>query len=542
MAIPSPSNVAPWYLRDMCQALELDPVSGNVFIRTGLSNSIVNITGPVSIPGLVTITGNANITSMPPITGNVNANITGGNSNVTILGNVPVTQASSPWVVSGNVNANITGGNSNVAVTGNIAGITSLPPITQGTSPWIVSGTLTPPSVSNVVITGTNIDAFGRLRVSEPYTLFNSALSGERRYDFSSQTAGGGAVNFDFNANVRQLQVNSVNAASQVIRESMLTFPYQPGKSLLIMHSVCFADWTYNTIQKAGLFSASNGVYFQQVGKIVSFVIRSSSSGVLSEEVIPQSSWNGDKLNGTGPSGITLNPSATQLLWHDVEWLGVGSIRCGFVINGQFILCHTFNHANNPAYPTTYMGTATLPMRYELTSTGGGIGTATMQQICCTVMSEGGYNESTFTYSAGTGISSTRLVNSGTYYPIVSIRLNSGFLDSIVKLAQVDILSPSVNYYRWVVLKNATLTGATWAYPAASNKVDVDTAATAISGGIEIQSGFAASRETMTLGELGFYARLGRTVGGVSDVFTLALAAENNNADVCAQMGWEEIL
>jgi hypothetical protein len=104
-----------------------------------------------------------------------------------------------------------------------------------------------------------------------------------------------------------------------------------------------------------------------------------------------------------------------------------------------------------------------LPVRYEITNTAGTSGASMMRQICATVISEGGYNAFTYSETAGRGTSVLRLSSSGTYYPVVSIRLDSTRLDAIVLPRQVDVLSPTVNYYRWKLVLNPTLTGANWA-------------------------------------------------------------------------------
>jgi hypothetical protein len=299
-----------------------------------------------------------------------------------------------------------------------------------------------------------------------------------------------------------------------------------------------------NLRQRVGLFGANDGVFFENDGTYNYVVIRSGSTGV--EERVRQDAWNGDRLNGLGgvtnPSGITLFPDRTQIFHADVEWLGVGSVRVGFVIDGAFIICHTFNHANQPGNTKVYMTTATLPIRYEITNTGVTANASMMTQICSTVISEGGYNNFGTTQSAGTGTTQKRLSDSGTYYPIVSIRLNSSRLDSIVFPRQIDVLSPSVNYYRWVLFLNSTLTGATFATTSPTGTVDIDVAATALSGGIEIQSGYASAREVQILSAVDYFQfQLGRTVTGVSDIVTLAIAATANNADVLAELGWQEL-
>lgn len=531
MATPEPSNVAPWYLRNINQALELNETTGQVFVRIGFEGNNV-------------------------ITGNVNANITGGNVNAAVTGTVTVsTISSNVTVVDGGGSITIDG---NVGVTGNV-NIGTMPnvnanitggnvTVSQGTDPWVVSGNVnaTLNGDANVAISGfsgATADAFGRLRVSEPYTLFDT---NNRYYDhnqFSTATSGTANVVYVANQSSFQLNVGTTNGSS-VIRETMKVFPYQPGKSQLTLLTFCMNTPKTNLRQRVGLFGASDGVFFENDGTYNYMVIRSGSTGV--EERVRQDAWNGDRLTGAGgannPSGVTLYPDRAQIYYADVEWLGVGNVRVGFVINGQYILCHTFQHANQTGNTKVYMTTATLPIRYEITNTGATAGASMMTQICSTVISEGGYNSFGTTQTAGTGTSTVRLTNGGTYYPIVSIRLAPTRLDSIVFPRQVDVLSPTVNYYRWTLLQNATLTGATWAGTSPTGTVQYDLAATAVTGGVEIQTGYASARELTQLSATDFFQfQLGRTLAGVSDTVTLALAATANNADVLAELGWQEL-
>jgi hypothetical protein len=473
MTVPTPSQVAPWYLRNINQALALDETTGEVYVRTGITGDVY-ITGPVTIPG-----------------------------------SVAVTQDTTPWVISGNVNATITG---------------------------------TP----QVALSSTVTDAFGRLRVSNPFTLFDTQA---RYYDhgqFSTTLAGSGAVVYNANASTFSLNVSNASGDS-VIRETKKVFPYQPGKSLLIFSTFSMAALKANLRQRVGFFGAQNGIFFEVDGLTINLVIRSYTGGVVTEDRVPQANWNGDRLNGLGgasnPSGITLNPQYDQIFWADVEWLGVGSVRCGFVINGTFYTCHTFNHANLAGNTTTYMTTATLPVRYEITNTAITSGSSTLTQICASVISEGGYNQSSITESAGTGIlGDITLTTKGIYYPIVSIRLASTRLDAIVVPSQVDLLGLGENYYRWVLLKNATLTGATWAGTSATGTVEYDTAATNVTGGTEVQSGFAFSKSINQLVDGNIFSdQLGRTLAGVSDTLTLAVSAASNSAKIYGQLGWQEL-
>jgi hypothetical protein len=560
MAEPNPTEVAPWYLRNINQALELNEATGQVFVRTGFEGNII-ISGNVNIPGNVDAhiseigtSGTLTVPWMPvSIDGNSNVTIAGGNVNAAVTGNVTSTLSGNLAGITGNVNigtmpnvnANITGGN--VIVSGNV-GVSSLGNISLAGNALPVTGNLTATIDNNASViisgfSGATSDAFGRLRVSEPYTLFDTNSRYYNHNQFSTAISGTANVVYVENQSSFQLNVGTSNGDS-VIRETMKVFPYQPGKSQLTLLTLCMSTPKSGLRQRVGLFGANDGVFFENDGQYNYMVIRSGSTGV--EERVRQDAWNGDRLNGAGgannPSGITLYPDRTQIYYADVEWLGVGNVRVGFIINGQYILCHTFQHANQVGNTKVYMTTATLPIRYEITNTGGTTGASMMTQICSTVISEGGYNSFGTTQSAGTGTTQKRLSSANTYYPIVSIRLNASRLDSIVFPRQIDVLSPSVNYYRWVLVQNPTLTGATWATTSPTGTVDIDTAATAVSGGIEIQSGYAASRELAQLSAVDYFQfQLGRTLAGVSDVVTLVIAATANNADVLAELGWQEL-
>ena len=563
MAYPEPTEVSPWYLRNINQALELNEATGQVFVRTGFEGNII-ISGNVTIPGNVDAhiseigtSGNLTVPWMPvSIDGNSSVSISGGNVNAAVTGTVTVSSISSNvTVVDGGGSITIDG---NVGVTGNV-NIGTMPnvnanitggnvTVSQGTNPWVVSGNVnaTLPSNSNVIISGfggATSDAFGRLRVSEPFTLFDTQ---SRYYDhgqFDSSTAGTANVVYVAAQSSFQLNVGNANGDS-VIRETKRVFPYQPGKSQLTLNTFCMATPKTNLRQRVGLFGASDGIFFENDGTYNYMVIRSGSTGV--EERVRQDAWNGDRLNGAGgannPSGITLNPALTQIFWADVEWLGVGTVRVGFIINGTYYICHSFNHANQAGNTKVYMTTANLPIRYEITNTGATTGASMMTQICSSVISEGGYTDYGVTEAAGTGINEQRLSDANTFYPIVSIRLAPGRLDSIVVPSQLDFLSTSVNYYQFKLLLNPTLTGATWTGTSETGSVQYDTGATAVSGGTQVQSGYVSARDQVELSALSFFQfQLGRTIAGVSDVLTLVVASTGPNADLLAQLGWQEL-
>jgi hypothetical protein len=302
--------------------------------------------------------------------------------------------------------------------------------------------------------------------------------------------------------------------------------------------------------QRVGYYGVDNGYYLEQAGSVVSFVERSSVTGSVINTPIAQSSWNGDKLDGTGASGITLDLTKAQILWMDLEWLGVGSVRMGFVINGQFILCHTFQHANVIA--STYITTASLPLRYEIFNTAGTTGASTLKQVCSTVISEGGYELRGSQLSAGTSITSARtFAVAGTYYPIVSIRLKSTRLDAIVIATAVSILGlGNGKNYQWrVVNGGVTTTGGSWLTAAADSSVEYNITATAATGGRVLASGFVNSSNQGSpsiniLKEALFNNQLERnsfTGTPYELVIEMAVATTSGGEGAYASIDWEEI-
>lgn len=525
---PDPQQVAPWYLRNINQALELDSATGNVFVRTN-----------AALIGNVTV-GNVSIGSL----GNID--LSGNSLPVTVeSGNVTVLQGTSPWVVTGNTNVAITSGN--VGIIGNIAGITSNVTIVDGGGSITVDGNVNANVTGgNIVATldGTNLDAFGRLRVSNPVTLFDS----QNRYlpgrQFSNVTATGGNVQYVANESSFNLNVSTANGSS-AIQQSRFVQPYQPGKSMLVMESFCMGTLIANCRQRVGYFTSANGIYFEADGTTLYLVIRSSASGSIVEERIAQTAWNTDTLktgSGPNPSGINLNPTLVNIFWCDIEWLGVGTVRAGFVIDGQFIVCHKFNHANQAGNTKVYMTTATLNPRYEITNTGVTTNNTTLKQICSTVISEGGYAPATTENFQDSGIQPTRVVAANVYTSLCTIRLNPAYPDAVVIPSQLDLLLTDVQYGQYQLVLNASnVSGLTYAN-ITNSVVQANNSAVQIGDGTVIYGGVTSSRDTLTVSEdVAARLQLGRQANGTPDTLTLCVGYGNPNADLLWRFGWQEV-
>jgi len=286
-------------------------------------------------------------------------------------------------------------------------------------------------------------DAFGRLQVAAPQTLLDSQNVYKENTKFYTVTNGTASTSFDANASLVNMNVNSASG-DEVIKETKRVFPYQPGKALEILTTFCMEPAKTNLRQRVGYFGANNGVFLEQDDDTLYLVIRSKSSGSVVENRIAQSSWNVDKLDGTGNSGITLDVTKSQILFIDIEWLGVGSVRCGFVIDGAFVFVHKFHHANTSNVSNgTYMTTACLPIRYEITNTGATSGASTLKQICTSVISSGGYVPRGLNHVAGRGLAYYTFSSAGTFYNLVSIKLDPDYLDDIIIPTEITVLTDS---------------------------------------------------------------------------------------------------
>jgi hypothetical protein len=393
-------------------------------------------------------------------------------------------------------------------------------------------------------------DAFGRLRISEPFTLFDSSHRYSDNGLWETSTASGGTTTFNANAGLVDLAVTTTSG-SKVYRETTKVFSYQPGKSLLVLDTFVFNPAKTNLRQRVGYFGDDNGLYIELTNSTLSFVERTSVTGSVTETRVAQTDWSVDKLDGTGPSGITLDITKAQILWMDIEWLGLGTVRLGFVIDGVFILCHNFHHANLIA--STYITTASLPLRYEIENTGATASNSTLKQICSSVFSEGGYELRGAQQAIGVPVTApTDLAVAGTYYPLVSLRLkvSPDRLDAIVILTALSILGVTNNAaYNWRVVASGTTTGGTWTSAGANTSVEYNITGTGftLDSGRILASGYTygsnqGSTPVDILKEALFSFQLERnSFTSTPYEITLVAASSSAGADIYASMDWEEI-
>jgi len=397
-------------------------------------------------------------------------------------------------------------------------------------------------------------DMFGRTKVSEGFTLFDASHRYSQNGDFSDVTSGTASATHIPEQSTAALTIGTASG-DKLYRETKKVFSYQPGKSLQVLQTFVFAPAKTNLRQRAGYFSIHNGFYLELDGTTINFVRRSYASGNVVEVRVPQSEWNVDKLDGTGPSDVLLDLSKAQILWSEYEWLGVGSVRLGFAIDGVFITAHQFNHANN--IDTVYMTTASLPCRYEIENTGTTASSSTMKQICISVISNGGYQKQSISWTASRN---TAVSVGTTYYPLVAIRLAAGREDSVILPANFAALPTTEGNFIISLIRNPdSITEGTWSTHSNAN-VEYNSSATSMTGGTVVGEYFLAggsgpggSGKTSAAvgldinGLANFALQIGRTnassVGGpVSDVYVVAARTVSGTGSLVASISWFDLL
>jgi hypothetical protein len=382
------------------------------------------------------------------------------------------------------------------------------------------------------------MDMFGRLKVSNPVTLFDASHRYRANPDFSDETTSGGTVTYLANESTSSLNVTTTSG-SKVTRESNKVFQYQPGKALQVFQTFVMAPPQENLRQRVGYFSRTNGIYLEQDGETINLVMRTYTSGAVEEIRVPQEHWDRERLIAERDTDLQLDLTAAQIFFIELEWLGVGSVKCGFVIGGAPIVVHQFDHAN--WIKKVYMQTATLPVRYEIENAGATSQTSSLKQICATVISNGGFDWKRRSYNASrtAAISTTT-----TYKPLVSIRMAPGRTDSIVIPSMCEVHPTSNGNYEAALILNATLTGGTWVNSETGN-VQYNIGETAMTGGSVLATEYFSSSNQARMGthfggDERLYMQLGRSNADVPVSETLTLAVRNitGTGDAVGSFSW----
>ena len=394
--------------------------------------------------------------------------------------------------------------------------------------------------LSNVTSTSKN-----RLQVTNPEIIFfNTFQYGTETDVWDTSTTSGGTATHLASVSAIDMAVTST-AGSQVIRQTQNVMRYIPGRNANLAFAVRYETPVVGIRRRVGLFNGTDGFYFEDNGGDYACVITSSTSGSTVITRVARADWNGDKLDGTGPSGIVADPTAQQLISMSYEWYGAGQIIFQYVIDGQTIVVHKFNTGNILESP--WCKTPFLPIRLELTNVTGAAGTHHLYQGSNSVSNEG----STQYYGVGesylTSLSGITMASANTFYPILSIRLKATALQGIAlpTFFQAATVDNTDIFYKFV--KNATLTQGTWTDMPGGNAFtqyleSPATGTTALTDGSVLDTGMIINNvgNKIELNKDTVY-QIGRSsLGTVSDTLTLAIAASGANKSAIASMTWVE--
>lgn len=396
-----------------------------------------------------------------------------------------------------------------------------------------------------------NIDAFGRLRVSNPTTLFDSKQLYDNAplfWDDSEVSGSGTSSTHSVNKASSVLSVSATTAGRR-LRQTFQRFNYQPGKSQLVFMTGTLGTGDDGITKCFGLYDDDNGIFLKQEGSVISFVLRSKTSSSVVDNVQNQEDWNNNRLNGTKPTQPILDPTKSQILVIDFEWLAVGRVRIGFVMDGAIIYCHEFNHANKLA--GAYMSTPNLPLRYEIENDGTG-GASELEHICSSVISEGGTDDLGVIRYKSTNNTATTATTAGVMYAIMGIRLKSTHVSAAVKILSTAIqIQTASSKIEWKLLFNPTVAG-TFTYSNETNsaiQTAVGTSANTVTGGDAFAGGYLESGNNSVGGgrsgakDLNSARRLGGAIDGTLDEIVLVAMPVNgsSNVDVEGSITWQEI-
>ena len=380
-----------------------------------------------------------------------------------------------------------------------------------------------------------NLDAFQRLRVSLPST----------QYEYNFQY---GKTPIIWNEKI-------VGTGTSV---------HKPAISSIYMNTGSVR--TASLVKLVGYGDNDNGIFFGQDDTGVFVLLRSSVSGVVSDaRKIYQQDWNIDKFNGSGSSGVTLDITKTQIFICDVQWLGVGRVRCGLEHNGILYYIHEFYNTN--LLTTTYTTTMNLPLRYSVMDGVNGVIrqtfqyfryrpgkslqfittfnmnsklTAQLDQICATVLTETSEDkESYFQHSVNLG--TTNKVINTTQLSLISVRPKATF-NGIVNRGSIfyqgfEICVSGTGTLRWQVIYNPVLGGIPVWNDAGTNALfEFDIAGTTITGGEIIGSGYILSTSQVKgITDVNVESKYPLTLdmdGLNPRILTIAVQSQSGNVDV----------
>jgi len=303
----------------------------------------------------------------------------------------------------------------------------------------------------------------------------------------------------------------------------------------MVLFSLLLGSRAADVTRRVGLFDADNGVFLEQTGADIAWVRRTNVTGTPVDNRVVQAGWNIDVLDGSGSSGFVLDETSTLLGLVDFQWLGVGRIRTGFVLGGRIIYANEFL----TPLTTVYMSRASLPARYEISSGAGAAGSSSLTQICCTVISEGGFQPKGVIRSFGNA-TTTRTLNSGAYIPIVGVRFKAAYIKSNMFPLSTEIASSSGNLVHYRLVLRCSIPDGAWA--SVSEAAEGNVTGTSSAGGVVIYEGYMSNQSRLDVSQQESSVLVNSSdISGTPDVMCVEAISFSGNPQVSAAIQWREI-
>ncbi len=399
------------------------------------------------------------------------------------------------------------------------------------------------------------LDAFTRLRVSSPESVFGSKLTKDKQPLFWDELleSGGGITSTHSINTASTVVASTINTAGKFTRQTFMRHNYQEGKSQeIFMTGILRRSGGGTGVQRRiGPHDDENGLFFIDDDDVVSVARRTFVTGSAADSTFAQTNWNLDKMDGskdplTNPSGVTADFSKEHLFVFDFGWLGTDRMRIGLQISGLIFYVHEFLISN--ILDKVSMSTPNLPLRYQLETTGSSPASA-MECQCGAVISEGGQDDLGVKRYASTGGAHVNAATENIIYGILGIQLKSTHLDVSVLPTSVSIDEHvGSKFYEWILMFNPTVAGSPTFNAISNSALNFAKGATAntVTGGEAIDGGFASSAQkggTSVSEAIKSARRLGATIAGVSDEIWLCgrPVGGSTNLDFEGSIGWREL-
>jgi hypothetical protein len=380
-----------------------------------------------------------------------------------------------------------------------------------------------------------------RFKISPYQTVFfNTFQYGKETDVWDERVVGVGTATHNVSSSNIVMQVGST-AGSKVIRQTKQVMRYIPGRGATLAFAIRLDTPQVGIRRRFGLFDDNNGAYFEDDGGTYSYVLRSSTSGIVTETRVFRDDWNGEKFDGNGYTGVVADPTKQQMISINYEWYGAGIVQFNWLMKNETIHSHTFDNSNTN--DKVWCSTPFLPIRVEIENVTGVAGTHYLYQGSNSLIQEGEPEKLGTLVSIANTITGTTMSDADTFYPIVSIRLKSTQLSAVMLLRSLQTATNDNTNVYWKLIENATNTGGTWAnHPDPNSFMQYNITQSATTGGTTLLNGFVVGGGAALINiDDKAAVQLGRSgIGTISDTYTLACASPNANKKALAVLNWIE--